>query len=62
MAYGENICLSKESPEHLEKAAEWLSRQGVAPLVVSLPRSRLPWGRVPDLAAPSPRRPPRPRR
>jgi collagenase-like PrtC family protease len=59
---GEHLCLSKESPEHLEAAAERLSRQGVAPLVVSLPRSRLPWGKVPVLAASNPRHPPRPRR
>jgi hypothetical protein len=62
VTYGENVCLSKESPEHLEKAAEWLFRQGVAPLVVSLPRSRLPWGRVPLLEAPRPRQTPRPRK
>jgi collagenase-like PrtC family protease len=62
VACGEHLCLSKESPEHLEAAAEHLSRQGVAPLVVSLPRSRLPWGKVPDLAASRPRHTPRPRR
>jgi collagenase-like PrtC family protease len=59
VTYGENVCLSKETPEHLEKTGEGLSRQGVAPLVVSLPRSRLPWGKVPDLAAPAPQRSPR---
>ncbi len=62
VAYGENLCLSKETPEHLEKSAEWLSRQGVAPLVLSLPRSRLPWGRAPKLTAPAPRRPFQPRK
>lgn len=56
VADGEHSCLCKESPEHLEKAAEWLPRQGVAPLVVALPRSGLPWGKAPALAAPEPRR------
>lgn len=56
MSDGEHACLCKEAPEHLEKAAEWLPRQGVAPLVVALPRSGLPWGKAPALAAPGPRR------
>jgi collagenase-like PrtC family protease len=62
VTYGENICLCRDAAEHLEKAGDWLHRQGVTPLVVSLPRSQLPWGKVPVQAAPGPRRPSRPRK
>jgi collagenase-like PrtC family protease len=56
VADGDHSCLCKEAPEHLEKTAAWLPRQGVAPLVVALPRSGLPWGKAPALAASGPRR------
>lgn len=39
--------LCQEHPDHLEHCAAWFQQHGVAPLLVALPRSRLPWGRVP---------------
>ena len=56
VADGDLACLCKAWPESLGRAAQWLSRQGVAPLVVALPRSGLPWGKAPALTAPGPRR------
>jgi hypothetical protein len=61
VAEGDYACLCRESPEHLEDAGIRLLRQGVAPLVVALPRSGLPWGRPPVLEYPrAPRRRPGP--
>ncbi len=45
--------LCKEIPEHLEREGRLLAAAGVSPLVVALPRSGLPWGRVPVLSGPS---------
>lgn len=58
---GEHLLLCREVPEQLEDAAGLLRQHGVAPLVVALPRSRLPWGRVPPelVSPPEARRRPR---
>ncbi|MBM4275696.1 MAG: hypothetical protein FJ134_14720 [Deltaproteobacteria bacterium] len=44
---GELALLCKRVPENLEAQAGWLQHRGVAPLIVSLSRSGLPWNRVP---------------
>lgn len=44
---GDVLLLCPREPEDLMERGPWLRRQGVAPLVVSLPRSGLPRGRLP---------------
>lgn len=58
---GEVALLLKKTPENLESQAGWLQRRGVAPLLMALPHSGLPWGRVPAGFESPPRaeRPPR---
>jgi collagenase-like PrtC family protease len=48
---GDLALLCKRLPEDLEDLGGWLQEQGVAPLVLALPRSGLPRDRVPALAA-----------
>jgi hypothetical protein len=50
----ENLLLSRGVPEFLEDAPGLLKRHDVAPLIVALPRSGLPWGRVPPELGPPP--------
>ncbi|MCL4501582.1 MAG: U32 family peptidase [Deltaproteobacteria bacterium] len=57
---GDLALLLPESAEHLESCRGWFEQKWVAPLVISLCHSILPWGQVPDLARP-PRLEPRPR-
>jgi len=52
--------LCPEVPQELGHLQDWFRQNGVSPLVVSLPRSGLPWGQVPAPARPRPE--PRPRR
>ena len=46
--------LCPEAPQEWGKLQDWFRQNGVAPLVVSLPHSGLPWGQVPALARPQP--------
>jgi collagenase-like PrtC family protease len=46
--------LCPEAPQELGNLQDWFRQNGVAPLVVSLPHSGLPWGRVPAPARPQP--------
>ena len=52
---GDLTVLIPEAPVHLKACRGWFEQKWVSPLVVSLPHSGLPRGRVPELA-----RPPRP--
>jgi collagenase-like PrtC family protease len=55
LAEGDLALLCPEAPEDFGPWRAWFTQHRIAPLVVSLPHSGLPWGQVPDLA-----RPPRP--
>jgi collagenase-like PrtC family protease len=47
VAEGEMVLLCKRAPENLEDQAPGQQRRGVVPLIIALPRSGLPWNRVP---------------
>lgn len=61
---GELALLVPAAPDYLDHCRDWFERYWVAPLLVSLAHTDLPWGRVPDSARtpePKPRRQPEPR-
>ena len=60
LSEGDLAVLLPEAAEHLELYQVWFEQKWVAPLVISLSHSDLPWGQVPALARP-PKPEPRPR-
>ncbi len=60
LSEGDLAVLRPEAAEHLEPYQVWFEQKWVAPLVISLVHSDLPWGQVPALARP-PKPEPRPR-
>lgn len=53
---GDAVLLLMEVPEYLGSLGGWLNQHRVAPLILALPRSGLPWGQVPAWVAPDPKR------
>jgi hypothetical protein len=57
---GDLAFLCPEIPRERGYLQDWFLQNGVTPLVVSLPHSGFPWGRVPSPARPRPQPRPRP--
>ena len=59
LSAGEQAILVRRIPQNFRELGHWFKQQGVFPLVVALPLSPLPWGKLPSWLAPRASQPPR---